>query len=74
MRYVSTIYDKICVRFVSESHIKLELGIKPAGVFLQEVIFFACEVVDDMHCAFDVVVSECKLGVYVVFGYVHFRC
>ena len=55
-------------------YVKFEFGIEPAGIFLQEVIFFAREFVNNVHGAFDVVVSECKLGVYVVFGYVHFRC
>ncbi len=55
-------------------YVKFEFGIKPACVFLQEVIFFARLVVNHVHGAFDVVVSECKLGVYVVFRYVHFRC
>ena len=42
-------------------YIKFEFGIKPSCVFLQEVIFLARLVINDMHCAFDVVVSECKL-------------
>ena len=55
-------------------NVKLELGIEPAGVLLQQVVFFSCKMIDDVHSAFDVVVSECKLGVYVVFRYVHFKC
>ena len=42
-------------------YIKFEFGIKPAGVFLQEVVFFAREVVNHVHGAFDVVVGEGKL-------------
>ncbi len=51
---------RFTIRFVS-LNIKFKLGIKPASVFLQEVVFFARELVNHMHGAFDVVVGECKL-------------
>ena len=54
-------------------HIQLELGIEPACVFFQQIVFLTGEMVNDVDSATNVVVGKSKLRVYIVFGYIHFK-